>query len=90
MAIPIPFALSRVRMELKKAKATNITEIKHPTIIIIMPKLSGALMNNGIPAPIKKAKIIDSDNARNKLNHIFFLFIGWLNNNSINSEELYK
>ena len=90
MEIPIPLALSLVRIELKNAKATNITEIKEPTKIIIIPTLSGALIKRGIPAPIKKAATIDNDNPRNKLNQIFFRFTGWLNKSSINSELLYK
>ena len=90
MAIPIPFDLSLVRIELKKANATKTSEIKQPTVSIINPTESAAYTNNGIPAPIKKAKIIDQDNPRNKLNHIFFRLIGWLNRSSINSELLYK
>ena len=76
IAKPIPFALSRVKIELKKAKATKIMEIKQPLSNIIMPTLSGELTNNGIPAPIKKAKTIAVDNPKNKLNQIFLLFMG--------------
>jgi hypothetical protein len=76
MAIPIPLALSRVIIELKKAKATKITEIKLPTTTIIKPMLSGAFINNGIPAPTPKAKIIEMDNPKNKLSHILIRFIG--------------
>ena len=76
MASPIPFALSRVRIELKKAKATKIIEIKQPLSNIINPMLSGELINNGIPAPIKKAKTIADESPINKLSQIFLLFIG--------------
>ncbi len=71
MAIPIPFALSRVIIELKNAKAVKITVIKQPLTSIITPMLSGELINNGIPAPTKNAKIIDSESPRNKLIQIF-------------------
>jgi hypothetical protein len=76
MANPIPFALSRVRMEHKKANAINTTEIKHPTKIIINPTAFGALINNGIPAPIKKAKTIEALKPKNKLCQILFRLIG--------------
>ena len=90
MAIPIPLALSLLTMALKKAKATNITDIKQPMVIIMSPTLSGELTNNGIPAPTKNAKTMDSESPKNKLNHIFFRWIGWLNKSSTNSELLYK
>ena len=90
MDIPMPFALSLVMIELKKANATKMTEIRQPTRIIIKPTVSGAFTKSGIPAPTKKAKTIDSESPRNKLSHIFFRLMGWLNNNSINSELLYR
>ncbi len=90
MEMPIPLALSRVRIELKNAKATKIKEIKQPTTSIIIPTLSGALTKSGIPAPIKKAATIDNDNPKNKLSQIFLRFMGWLNKSSINSALLYK
>jgi hypothetical protein len=76
MAIPIPLALSRVRIELKKAKATNIIEIKLPTTIIINPTLSGANISKGMPAPNRKANIIEDDNPQYKLTQIFFRLMG--------------
>ncbi len=76
MEIPIPLALSRVKIELKNANATKIIVIKDPMIIIINPTLSGELSNNGIPAPIKKANTIENDNPRNKLDQIFRRFTG--------------
>lgn len=76
MAKPIPFALSRVKIELKNANATKMTEIKQPLSNIIKPILSGELTNNGIPAPIKNAKTIAVDNPKNKLNQIFLLLMG--------------
>ena len=76
IAIPIPFALSRVKIELKKANAVNIVVIKHPLTNIITPMLSGELINNGIPAPTKNASIIEKESPRNKLIHIFLLLIG--------------
>ena len=76
IAKPIPFALSRVKIELKKAKATKIMEIRHPLSNIIKPILSGELISNGIPAPIKNAKTIAVDNPKNKLNQIFLLLMG--------------
>ncbi|CAM3284553.1 hypothetical protein FLLO111716_00915 [Flavobacterium longum] len=90
MAMPIPFALSLVIIELKNAKAVKITVIKQPLISIIMPMLSGALINSGIPAPTKKAKIIEKERPRNKLIQIFPRLMGWLNSSSINSALLYK
>ena len=90
MAIPIPFALSLVRIELRNARATKTNEIRQPIISIIIPTLLGALIKSGIPAPIKKANTIDKETPRNKLSQIFLRLIGWLNSSSINSELLYK
>ena len=90
MAIPIPFALSLVIIELKNAKAVKIIVIKQPLMSIMKPMLSGELINNGIPAPTKNAKIIDSESPRNKLIQIFPRLMGWLNSSSINSALLYK
>ena len=90
IAMPIPFALSLVTIALRKANATKIRDIKQPIRIIIIPILSGEKISKGMPAPTKKASTIDKDKPKNKLSHIFLLFIGWLNKSSINSELLYK
>ena len=71
MAIPIPFALSLVSIELKNAKATKTNVIIQPMTSIIIPMLSGALINSGIPAPIKKAKTIANESPKNRLSQIF-------------------
>ena len=76
MAIPIPFALSRVKMELKNARAVKIAVIKQPLMSIITPTLSGELINKGIPAPTKKASIMEKQSPRNKLIQIFFRLMG--------------
>jgi hypothetical protein len=90
MAIPIPLALSLVKIELKNAKAVKIIEIKQPIAIIINPTPFGELIKSGIPAPTKNAKTIDKERPKNKLIHIFFRLIGWLNKSSMNSALLYK
>lgn len=79
MAIPIPFALSLVSIELKNAKATKTNVIRQPMTSIIMPTLSGALIKSGIPAPIKKAKTIANESPRKRLNQILLRLMGWLN-----------
>jgi len=76
IAIPIPLALSRVKMALKNAKATNTTEIKHPIIIIIKPTESGELISSGIPAPTKNAKTIEIESP--KTNSTIFFSFDWL------------
>lgn len=88
IAKPIPFALSRVKIQLKKANDTNTIEIKHPDKSIINPAASGALIKRGIPAPNKKANTIAIESPANKLIHIFFRLKGWLSKSSINSELL--
>ena len=82
---PIPLALSRLKIELKKAKDTNIIVINIPTIIMIKAFEKSAKTTIGIPAPNINAKDKLIARPANKLYQILLLLMGWLTNNSINS-----
>lgn len=85
MDIPIPFALSLVKMQLKKAIATKMTESNIPAANMMRAVPQSANINNGMPTPIRYAVTKLSDSPMNKAFHIILRFTGWLTNNSINS-----
>ena len=70
---PIPLALSRLKIALKKAKEKKIAVIKTPISNIIIPFKWGAVLSSGIPDPIQKEMINDSAKLINKLIQIIIM-----------------
>jgi hypothetical protein len=72
MDAPIPLALSRLKMELKNARDTNIIVINIPTTIMMKAFEKSAKTSIGIPAPNINAK--DKLIASPQINYTKFYF----------------
>ncbi|MCY1555819.1 hypothetical protein D9M68_925140 [compost metagenome] len=56
--MPIPFALSAVKILHKKASATKIMDNRIPDSTMITPDKGSAKSSTGIPAPARKARLM--------------------------------
>ncbi len=88
MAIPMPLALSLEMIAHKNPRATKTAVIKMPITKRIRAFAPVTKSKIGTPAPTMNAKASEKNKPQKSPVQILVLRIGWLSNNSINSELL--